>query len=76
MDLLGPVSLIPIIFTELFHDLTNCLLIGANHDLCQDRFSTDLSLGIWGSGFGLALRPECCIARIALPEGWEGQPSA
>ena len=43
---------------------------------CQDRFSTDLSLGIWGSGFSLALRPECCIARIVLPEGWEGRPSA
>ena len=34
--------------------------------MCQDRFSTDLSSGIWGSGFGLALRPECCIAGIAL----------
>ena len=28
-----PVGLIPIIFTELLHDLTNCLLIGPNHDL-------------------------------------------
>ena len=46
------------------------------HFLCQDRFSTDLSSGIWGSGFGLALRPECCVVRIVLPEGWEGQPSA
>ena len=44
--------------------------------MCQDWFSTDLSLGIWGSGFGLALRPECCIAGIALSKGWEGRPSA
>ena len=33
---------------------------------CQDRFSTDLSSGIWGSGFGLALRPECFVAGITL----------
>ena len=39
---------------------------------CQDQFSTNLSSGIWGLGFGLALRLECCIVRIALPEGWEG----
>ena len=32
-NLSKPVSLIPIIFTKLFHDLTYCLLIGANHDL-------------------------------------------
>ena len=44
--------------------------------VCQDWFSTDLSSGIWRSGFGLVLRPECCIVGIMLPRGWEGQLSA
>ena len=47
-----------------------------SEQVCQDQFSTDLSLGVQESGYSLTLRPECCIARIMLPEGWEGQLSA
>ena len=47
-----------------------------DNDPCQDWFSTDLSSGIWGLGFSLVLRPECCVAGIVLPKGWEGWPSA